>query len=56
VGRPWVYGLAISGEAGVEQVVKHTLADLEITMGLCGYRNLEEIIGKREVIVTKHKL
>jgi len=56
VGRPWVYGLAISGQAGVEQVLKHTLAELDITMGLCGYRNPEQLIGKREAIAMKHKL
>jgi lactate 2-monooxygenase len=53
VGRPWVYGLAISGQAGVEQVFRQTLADLEITMGLSGYRDLSEIIGKGEAIALK---
>ena len=48
-----MYGLAISGQAGVEQVVRQTLADLEITMGLSGYRDLSEIIGKGEAIALK---
>jgi lactate 2-monooxygenase len=53
VGRPWVYGLAIGGQEGVEQVVKQTLAELEITMGLCGYSSLSEICGRRDEIITK---
>jgi lactate 2-monooxygenase len=38
---------------GVEQVVKHTLSDLEITMGLCGYKNLCDIQGGRDEVVSK---
>src|SRR5262245_32822574 len=53
VGRPWVYGLTIGGQEGVEQVVKHTLAELEITLGLCWYSSLGEIWGRRDEIITK---
>lgn len=53
VGRPYLYGLAIAGEAGVEQVVRSTLADLEITMGLSGYKNLGQLQGKREEVITR---
>jgi lactate 2-monooxygenase len=53
VGRPWMYGLMIGGEAGVEQVIKQTLADLEVTLGLSGYKNLEEIQGKRWNVISK---
>ena len=48
-----MYGLAIGGQEGVEQVVKHTLAELEITLGLCGYSSLSEIWGRRDEIITK---
>jgi len=40
-----MYGLALGGEKGVEQVLRSILADLELTMGLSGFRNL----GEREM-------
>ena len=36
LGRPFVYGLAHSGQAGVEQVLRNTLSQLDLTMGLAG--------------------
>lgn len=53
LGRPWLYGMIVGGEAGVEQVIRHTLADLDTNLGLSGYRNLGEIHGKGEEIITK---
>lgn len=53
VARPYMYGLAAGGQAGVEQVLKTILADLEITMGLSGYKNLQEIQGQRDKIVVR---
>lgn len=43
VGRPYVYGLALEGERGVEAVLQHLLADFELTMGLAGRRSTQEI-------------
>ncbi len=43
VGRPYVYGLALAGQAGVEAVLKNLLADFELTMGLAGCRHIGEI-------------
>ncbi len=37
VGRPYVWGLALGGQAGVETVLKMILAELDLTMALCGY-------------------
>ena len=48
-----MYGLALGGEKGVEQVLRSILADLELTMGLSGFRNLGEIQGKRDEVITK---
>jgi isopentenyl diphosphate isomerase/L-lactate dehydrogenase-like FMN-dependent dehydrogenase len=53
VGRPIMYGLALGGEEGVEEVLRALLADTEITLGLCGYRNIDEIWGKRETVLEK---
>ncbi|WP_017572376.1 alpha-hydroxy-acid oxidizing protein [Nocardiopsis halotolerans] len=36
LGRPWVYGLAVDGAAGVEHVLRATLAELQITAELMG--------------------
>ena len=53
VGRPWLYGLMAGGQAGVEQVLQHTLADLDTNLGLAGYKALADIQGKGEEVVTK---
>ena len=41
------------GQAGVEQVLQHTLADLDTNLGLAGYKSLADIQGKGEDVVTK---
>lgn len=53
VGRPWLYGLAAGGQAGVEQVLQHTLADLDTNLGLAGYKSLADIQSKGEDVVIK---
>jgi len=53
VGRPWLYGSIIAGQAGVEQVLKHTLADLDATLGLAGYAELSQIQGKGEEVLAR---
>ena len=37
LGRPYIWGLALEGQQGVETVLKMILADLDLTMALCGY-------------------
>ena len=53
VGRPYMYGLALGGADGVKHVIKTILAELELTMGLSGYKNIEEIQGKAEEILAR---
>ena len=36
LGRPYVYGLGLAGEAGVRHVLRCVLAELELTMALSG--------------------
>jgi lactate 2-monooxygenase len=43
VGRPYVYGLALAGEAGVREVIANLAADFELTMRLAGCRSAAEI-------------
>ena len=39
LGRPYVWGLALDGQAGVETVLKMFLAELDLTLALCGNSN-----------------
>ena len=43
LGRPYVYGLAIDGERGVDAILSNILADFDLTMGLSGCRSVLEI-------------
>src|SRR5436190_18321764 len=43
IGRPYAYGLAIAGEAGVREVLQNFKADFDLTMGLSGCRSIAEI-------------
>ena len=43
VGRPYVYGLALAGRAGVVEVLQHLQAELDLTMGLVGVRTPAEL-------------
>jgi isopentenyl diphosphate isomerase/L-lactate dehydrogenase-like FMN-dependent dehydrogenase len=36
IGRPYVYGLAAGGQAGVSTVLEYLLGELDITMALNG--------------------
>ena len=37
VGRPYLWGLALGGEAGVEAVIRMLLAELDLTLALTGH-------------------
>ena len=37
IGRPYAYGLAVGGQAGVEHVLRCLLAEMDITMAIDGY-------------------
>jgi isopentenyl diphosphate isomerase/L-lactate dehydrogenase-like FMN-dependent dehydrogenase len=36
LGRPYAYGLAVGGQEGVEAVVRHLMADTDLTLALIG--------------------
>lgn len=36
LGRPYAYGLAVGGEAGVREVLANVLAEVDLTLGLLG--------------------
>lgn len=43
LGRPYVYGLAIAGQRGVEEVIGNVLAELDLTLGLAGCARVCEV-------------
>ena len=48
-----MYGLAVGGQEGVEEVLKSTVSDLEVTLGLSGYKSIDEIRGKADKVLVK---
>jgi lactate 2-monooxygenase len=43
LGRPFVWGLALDGQAGVEQVLRCLLAELDLTLALSGYTAADQV-------------
>jgi L-lactate dehydrogenase (cytochrome) len=43
VGRPFLWGLAVGGQQGVEVVLRSLLAELDLTMALSGLTRLEQV-------------
>jgi lactate 2-monooxygenase len=46
IGRPYVWGLALDGQAGVEHVMRCLLAELDLTLALSGYTTLAQVTGE----------
>ncbi len=42
IGRPFLWGMAVDGEAGVTTVLRSLLAELDLTMALSGHRSLDD--------------
>jgi isopentenyl diphosphate isomerase/L-lactate dehydrogenase-like FMN-dependent dehydrogenase len=43
VGRPYIWGLAVAGEAGVLTVLRALLAELDLTIGLSGHTRPDQL-------------
>jgi lactate 2-monooxygenase len=43
LGRPYAYSLAVDGAEGVETYLRNFVAEFDLTMGLSGCRNVDEI-------------
>jgi lactate 2-monooxygenase len=43
IGRPYIWGLALEGERGVETVLRMLLAELDLTMALSGQPRLADV-------------
>lgn len=50
IGRPYVFGAALGGSAGIEHVLRAVLAEADLTMGLNGIASLAEL---RSVGITR---
>ena len=48
-----MYASIVAGQAGVEQVIKHLMADVDTTLGLIGYSSLDEIRGLGDEVARK---
>ena len=49
LGRPYLWGLAVGGEAGVREVLRNLLADTELTLGLAGCASFAEV-GRENLV------
>ena len=43
IGRPYVYGLALAGRDGVAEVIRNVIAELDLTLALCGLTDVTEL-------------
>ena len=43
LGRPYMWGLALGGEAGVRDVILNTLADFDLTLALSGHTSCAQL-------------
>jgi isopentenyl diphosphate isomerase/L-lactate dehydrogenase-like FMN-dependent dehydrogenase len=51
LGRLYLWGLAVAGEQGVRETVINFLADMDVTMGLCGISACRDV--NRELLTTR---
>jgi len=43
LGRPYAYGLAVGGQAGVERVIRNLTAEIDLTLALTGGRDVKSL-------------
>lgn len=43
LGRPYVYGLALGGEAGVREVIRNVVGEFDLTLALCGLASAADL-------------
>jgi isopentenyl diphosphate isomerase/L-lactate dehydrogenase-like FMN-dependent dehydrogenase len=43
LGRPYVYGLAVAGQRGVERVIRNLMAEIDLTLALVGGRDVKAL-------------
>jgi L-lactate dehydrogenase (cytochrome) len=50
VGRAYIYGLGVAGEAGVTHALDILQRELSVTMGLCGERDIKNV-GRHNLLL-----
>ncbi len=50
--RPFLYGLAVGGQAGVAQAIAMLRAELELTLALTGYADVTDLDGAAVSLVS----
>jgi lactate 2-monooxygenase len=53
LGRPYGFGLAVAGEAGVRDVLANLLADIDLTLGLAGCASFAEL-DRSSLVEARH--
>ena len=43
IGRPYAYALSVAGQEGIELYLEQVLAEMDLEMGLSGFKNLKEL-------------
>lgn len=49
IGRPFVYGLAVAGQTGVEKVIENFIQDTKVSIALAGAKTVRDLSGIRLV-------
>ena len=52
LGRPYIWGLGVGGEAGVKAVLRGFLADLDLTLALSGFASFDQVTPDALVTVS----
>ncbi len=53
LGRPYAYGLALGGEDGVRHVLRSVLAELDLTLALCGFADLAALRAAPDAVTRR---
>ena len=53
LGRPYVYGLAIAGEAGAREVIRNIIAEFDLTLALIGMTSAADL--NRDCLIGRPK-
>jgi len=43
VGRPYAYALAVAGETGVQEIIKHLVAETELQLAISGRSSIQDV-------------
>ncbi|KIY67406.1 oxidoreductase [Cylindrobasidium torrendii FP15055 ss-10] len=53
LGRVYLWASAVGGQAGIEQVIRQLMAEVDITLGLLGYNSLDELRLHGDEVLTR---